>query len=371
MDEVPPPTTGGYQLWLEQEGIPVVTGHGIEDALEVPRGPWPRLGGRGTYLKFQGLEGMTGCYVSEVPGGGTLEPEKHLYEELIYVLKGTGLTEVWRDERHKQTFEWSEGSLFAVPLNTWHRLINGSSQPAVVLGCTNAPMVFDIFHNSDFIMNCDYSFGDRYGGQNDYFTSEGKRYRKGRVTANIWETNFIPDARVAMLEDSGDTKVVGGHRSVLFEMAHDILIGHITDWPVGRYHRAHYHPAGALLVILRSKGYSLMWPKEAGVRPYEAGNADAIVRVDWKENGVFTPPTDWFHQHFNTGPVPARQLAFHYSSLLHRLEFRDGGPEKERAYLVPLQSGGTLIDGDNEDPAIRRNYEEELRREGVESALPV
>jgi uncharacterized cupin superfamily protein len=367
----PPPAVSGYDTWLEHEGLPVITGHGVEDAVAVRREPWPRLGGKGAYLKFQGLEGMTGLYVAEIPGGGMLEPEKHLYEELIYVLKGIGSTEVWRDERHKQRFEWSEGSLFAVPINTCHRLINGSREPAVVLGCTNAPMVFDIFHNIDFVLNCDYGFTDRYEGQEDYFTSEGMRYRKGRsAAANVWETNFIPDARMAFLEDSGDTKVVGGHRSVLFEMAHDILIGHITDWPVGRYHRAHYHPAGAALAILRSKGYSIMWPKEYGIRPYESGHGGDVVRVDWKVNGVFTPPSDWFHQHFNTGNEPARQLAFHYSSLLHRLEFRDGGPEKERAYLIPLREGGTLIEAQDEDPAIRQQYEEELRREGIPCTLP-
>ncbi len=370
MDAIPPATTSGYDLWLEHEGLPVIGGHGVEDAVDVPREPWARLGGRGAYLKFPGLEGMTGLFVVEIPGGGALEPERHLYEEIIYVLKGIGSTEVWRDERHKQTFEWAEGSLFALPLNTWHRFINGSREPAVLLGCTNAPMVFDIFHNVDFILDCDYGFDDRYVAQDDYFSGEGKRYRKGRVAANVWETNFIADARAAHLDDSGDRKVVGGHRSVLFEMTHNILVGHITDWPIGRYHRAHYHPAGAALVILRSKGYSLMWPKETGMRPYESGNADAVVKVDWKVNGVFTPPSDWFHQHFNTGPEPARQLAFHYSSLLHRLEFRDGGPEKERRYLIPLREGGTLIEADQEDPAIRRDYEEALQREGIPCTLP-
>lgn len=371
MDLVPPPATSGYQLWLEKEGLPVIGGHGIEDAAEVPREPWARLGGRGAYLKFPGLEGLTGLYVSEIPGGGALNPERHMYEKLIYVVKGTGSTEVWRDEKRKHTFEWTEGSLFAIPLNTWHRFLNGSRQPAILLACTNAPMIFDIYHNIDFVMNCDYSFDDRYAEQEDYFRGEGQRYRKGRATANVWETNFMPDARAAFLEDSGDTKVVGGHRSVLFETAHNILIGHLTDWPIGRYHRAHYHPAGAALVILRSKGYSLMWPKEVGIRPYETGHEDAIVRVDWKVNGVFTPPTDWFHQHFNTGAEPARQLAFHYSSLLHRLELRDGGAERERAYLIPLREGGTLIDGDQEDPAIRRNYAAELAREGIVTTLPV
>src|SRR5712691_10506879 len=111
MDAIPPATTSGYDLWLEHEGLPVIGGHGVEDAVDVPREPWARLGGRGAYLKFPGLEGMTGLFVVEIPGGGALEPERHLYEEIIYVLKGIGSTEVWRDERHKQTFGWAAPTL--------------------------------------------------------------------------------------------------------------------------------------------------------------------------------------------------------------------------------------------------------------------
>jgi len=61
------------------------------------------------------------------------------------------------------------------------------------------------------------------------------------------------------------------------------LAGHIAEWPVGRYYKAHHHHGGAILLILRSQGYTLMWPKEAGNRPYKNGNGDQVVKVDWKE----------------------------------------------------------------------------------------
>ena len=87
------------------------------------------------------------------------------------------------------------------------------------------------------------------------------------------------------------------------------LIGHLAEWPVGRYHKAHFHGGGAVLLILRSEGYSLMWPNHLGTRPYENGFGDEVVRVDWLPGSVFSPPTNWFHQHFNTGAEPALQLA--------------------------------------------------------------
>src|SRR3972149_4061441 len=100
-------------------------------------------------------------------------------------------------------------------------------------------------------------------------------------------------------------------------MGGNVLVGHIGQWPVGRYHKAHHHGAGAVLFILKSKGYTLIWPNEVGTHPYQAGREDAVVKIDWRPGGAFSPPSGWFHQHFNLGPEPARQLAFRYGSRLH------------------------------------------------------
>jgi len=85
---------------------------------ELPRKPWARMGGTGSFIQLKGGGGVTGMYVVEILPGGALEPERHMYDELLYVLKGRGSTEVWYDGMRKQAFEWSEGSLFAPPLNT-------------------------------------------------------------------------------------------------------------------------------------------------------------------------------------------------------------------------------------------------------------
>ena len=79
-----------YENWLKEEGIPVVAGYGIQDVTVLPRKPWKRTGGSGAYIDLKGMEGFTGMYVCEIPAGGALNPENHLYEELIYVIKGVG-----------------------------------------------------------------------------------------------------------------------------------------------------------------------------------------------------------------------------------------------------------------------------------------
>jgi len=360
-----PPKTG-YRLWMEQEGVPIIEGYGVEDVTEIPHRPWARLGGSGAYIDLKGQEGVTGMYVAEIPSGGALNPEKHLYEKLVCILKGRGLTEVWQEGQARQTFEWGEGGLFAPPLNPWHRLVNGGREPVLILAVTTAPLIMDLFRDPSFVLNADYQFKERYGGEEGYFNVGDKRYSRGR--SNIWETNFIPDVRTAAV-DSAEHKVSGGGITS-YEMANNTLVGHISDWPPGRYHKCHYHAAGAILLQLRGTGYTLLWPKEVGTRPYQAGQEDSVVKVDWRPGSVYSPPSGWFHQHFNTGPEPARHLALRPGSQRYPWGFRVAVTRGPEGTLRSLQEGGTMIEYEDEDPEIRKRWEEALRPEGVEPKMP-
>ena len=148
---------------MDEEGIPVHrAAAGVDDVTELPRRPWARTGGSGTFILMMGaMQAQRSVYVAEIPGGGALEPERHLYDEALFILQGRGFAEVWQEGGPKVTFEWGEGSLFAPPMNAWHRLVNGSRQPALVLGFTTAPWMMNTVHNTDFIFNCDYRFADR------------------------------------------------------------------------------------------------------------------------------------------------------------------------------------------------------------------
>ena len=151
-----------YQRWLKGEGIPVVEGFGVEDVREMRLGAWRRTGGNGAFLNLYGLEGATGMYVAEIPPGGALEPEKHIYEEVICILAGQGATEVWQEGGKKRMFEWGPWSVFAPPLNAWHRILNGGREPVKFLAVTNAPLVLDLYRNAEFVFNCPFIFSDRF-----------------------------------------------------------------------------------------------------------------------------------------------------------------------------------------------------------------
>ncbi|HYT54441.1 MAG TPA: cupin domain-containing protein [Verrucomicrobiae bacterium] len=357
-----------YELWLEEEGIPVVDGYGIEDVTLLPRKPWKRTGGSGAYIDLKGMEGFTGMYVCEIPAGGALEPENHLYEELIYIIKGMGATEIWSagDDKRKMHFEWHPGSLFAIPLNTRHRMINGSNEPAIFLAVTSAPLMIDLLHNVPFVMGCDYKFDDRFDGQADYFVPTSDRKEVGGFIN--WDSNFIADARGALVDPS-EAKGFGV-RITSFDMGGSTLVGHIAEWPVGRYHKAHFHQGGAILLILRSKGYTLMWPPEAGIRPYRAGNAEQVVRVNWREGSVFSPPSGWYHQHFNTGNEPARQLAFRYSGQSGQFLLGCWRAINKEGVRTSVREGGTMIEYEDEDPQIRLDFEAAISKVAVPMEMP-
>ena len=350
-----------YERFIEKESVPVIEGFGVTDVRRVQLKPWKRLGCDGAYLQLRGLEGITGVYVGKVGAGVSTEPERHLYEKIIYILDGEGVVEIQQRDRVPQNIQWQTGSLFSPPMNALHRLINYSDEPALYLAVTTAPMALDHYHNEQFVFNSDFAFHDRYDAEDNYFTPRNERYLATNNRQWVWETNFIPDARKASI-DSQEQKGTGVNLTQ-FEISNNTLIGHLAEWPVGRYHKAHFHGGGAVLVILRSQGYSLMWPNHLGTRPYENGFGDQVVRVDWVPGSVFSPPTNWFHQHFNTGPEPALQLALRCGSQKFPLGIRVAAIRA--GVYTSVKKGGTLIEYSDEDPAIRTTYETELAKHGI------
>ena len=60
MDEIVyTPQKAAYLRWMEQEGIPIFDGLAVEDVTELPRKPWARMGGTGSYIQLKGSGGVT------------------------------------------------------------------------------------------------------------------------------------------------------------------------------------------------------------------------------------------------------------------------------------------------------------------------
>src|SRR5678816_423010 len=106
-----------YERFIEKEGVPIVDGYGVTDVRNVALRPWSRLGCDGAYLQLRGLEGITGVYIGRIAPGTMTEPEKHLYEKVIYIIQGEGVAEFQQRGRVPQSIKWKTGSLFSPPLN--------------------------------------------------------------------------------------------------------------------------------------------------------------------------------------------------------------------------------------------------------------
>ena len=63
--------TDFYQDWQASEGIPILTGFGIEDLGVVELGEWPRVGGRGAFINLGTKPSpVTSAYLCEIAPGG-------------------------------------------------------------------------------------------------------------------------------------------------------------------------------------------------------------------------------------------------------------------------------------------------------------
>ena len=163
------PTT--YEQWLESEQILVVRGFHVPDLNAVEVTSWSRTGALGARIALDGTAQTNDAYICEIPPTCRLKPQRHLFEELMYVLGGRGATSVWNEDEPKRTFEWHAGSLFSIPLNAWHEHFNlQGDAPARYVGVTNAPFVMNLFHDLDFVFGNSYQFRDRFAGEDEYFS---------------------------------------------------------------------------------------------------------------------------------------------------------------------------------------------------------
>jgi quercetin dioxygenase-like cupin family protein len=339
-----------YAEFQRREGIPIHGGFSVPDLKTIDVGPWARRGGKGAFVNLQGTEGVNDAYVCEIPPGGSLEPQRQLFEEMVYVVDGSGSTQVWYDEQHKASFEWKTGSLFALPINAWHRHFNGrGDRPARFMAVTNAPVVMNLFHNLRFVFETPFVFDDRW--VDDHFRGEGTMWRNAKGNRYTLETNFVPDSHNIELyvwKERG-----AGGKNITFELAHNTMAAHISEFPVGTYKKGHRHGPGAHVIILSGKGYSLLWP-----------DGEEPRKVDWQQGSMVVPPSMWFHQHFNSGAEPARYLALRWGSRRYDMGGAiktDGGETSD----LDVKLGGAQIEYPDENRKIHELFESELAKSGA------
>jgi hypothetical protein len=171
----------------------------------------------------------------------------------------------------------------------------------------------------------------------------------------MWETNFVPDLGSFDLQEWKDRGAGGSN--IMFVLANGTMHAHVSEMPVGTYKKGHRHGADFHVFAVTGEGYSLYW--------YEGD--DEIQRFDWKHGSVFAPTDMLFHQHFNVSAEPARYLAVAFGGLRYPFS-----ADKKRTFLgmdVDVKKGGRQIEYEDQDPEIKRLYEEELAKRALSSRM--
>ncbi len=365
-----------YERYMEEQGLPVARGLGVADVRELPLAPWSRTGGQGAFIQLDGTGDQAGMYVVEVPARGALRAERHFYEETMLVVRGRGSTEVWRDGGSgRQSFEWQPGSLFAVPLNAWHRLVNAGSEPALLIGVTTAPITMNLFPSVSFIFENPFEWPERYAGEADYFKPRDEFEPHPEHGRALLRSNFIPDIVNCYLPL--DNSRSPGYRVALLNMgASPNFDPFIHEFPSGRYSKAHFHQSGAVLINLKGKGYTYNWPKQLGYRPWQDGHADQVKYLEYGPWGIVAAAPgggDWFHQHFSVGKDPLRQVNLTNASRsggLRPVHANNDARAEHAGVGAEISEGGYGLPYREEDPFLREAYREALAREGVPFEMP-
>ncbi len=337
---------------MKTEGIPIHEDFGFDlHALEVR--PWARMDALGCYAHCLGRGDFVNMYVLELGPGKQTSPQKHLFEEVLYVLEGNGNTTV-DTPNGKHSFEWHAGSLFALPLNGRYQHFNGSgSTRARLASTTDLPLMLNVFRSDAFIWDNDEVFPERFG-QPQHYRGDGT-FLPMRPGRHMWETNFVPDLRTFELKTWKERGAGGSN--IMFVLADGTMHAHMSEMPVGTYKKGHRHGADFHVMTVTGTGYSLYW--------YEG--EDELRRFDWKHGAVFAPTDGLFHQHFNASGQPARYLATAFGGMRYPTI-----GDKRKTFIgmdVDVKEGGRQIEYRDEDPRILRMFEDELRRNGVASKM--
>jgi len=331
----------GYQEWLDREGVPIVNGLAVH-LMDVATKPWPRLGANAAFVHLDARGDFCSLFVCELPPGGATERQRHIYEEVFYVLDGQGSTVLELPSGEKRSFEWGKGSLFSLPVNMPYRLYNASGdKPARITSTNNLPMVMKLFRNERFVFDNPIDFAERLG--DDKFLRGEGTFLPTREHRHMWETNFVPNLltfdqlRVSNGRGQGST-------NIMFVLADGTLHAHCSEIPVGNYKKAHVHGDGYHIFQISGEGYSLYWNK-----------GEDYQRVDWQYGTLHSPPLRMWHQHFNTSDTPARYLAIALGSFRYPY-LNDKKATIDRNYTV---KSDIQIEYEDEDPYIRKLFEEE------------
>jgi quercetin dioxygenase-like cupin family protein len=244
----------------------------------------------------------------EIPPGGKLPAHRHLAEEMIYIVSGTGYTDMWTGSgADKKRYDWAASDVVSPSLNVWHEHGNASStEPARFLSITSTPLMKKIFGDARFLSSSDYVFEQRWqrGLQEPRFLqierlrdgrmlTDGSSMSIGHIVKNmmamkmpaVWGDVDYPETGINVLppdEEAGGTLALTGMAgNRLFEWQNrEYIREYIT-------HEGSNHHHAWEVVYVCPVGEMEMTLKRAG--------SDEVRKVNWQEGDMLIVEADEVH----------------------------------------------------------------------------
>jgi mannose-6-phosphate isomerase-like protein (cupin superfamily) len=308
-----------YENWTKGEGVPIHTGAAV-DLLNAEVKAWGRFGVSGAFCHLDGRDDFLTVFLIELPPNSASVPHQHLYEEVCYVLTGTGSTEFEAPDGHTQVIEWGPRSLFALPMNVRFRHRNTSAEPARFVTINDMRYLFNLYRSETFICGTSLQFAERHGG----------------------------------LEAVAD---LATHPAGPLTLANGTLSSDINELAPGTYREAKRQMFGAHLLGVDGEGYMLTW--EEGAQDY--------ARADWRHGIVTAAPGMRFCQQFNAGHGPARYLDVQMGSQSYpNFRYRRAAYGDASVYAA----GAATIPFAERDPRIHQMWVEAVAAKGVTPRMP-
>ena len=247
----------------------------------------------------------------EIPPGGKLPAHRHLAEEMLYIVSGSGYTEMWNASgAKKERYQWTAGDLLSPTLNAWHEHSNPSPDtPARYLSITTAPLTKNMFQNPAVLSSTDVRFEERWNQavtqQPEYF----KDAPEGAASVRMSVGHLLPNLRNRKMKDrgigmSGITILPDGDMAgnQLIEME----VREFTDPnATAHYHR---HLWEVVYVVLKGEGYTVLQREGEPER-----------RVNWREGDLFIVEANEFHDNRPNGGPGASRLQMKASGYFRRI----------------------------------------------------
>ena len=280
-----------YLDWAKREGLPVHE-DAVVDLAAAETGPWPRLGERcqGAFVHLPGRGDWMTVFLLDLPPGGASAPQRHLFDEVFYVLSGSGRIAVETPDGGELAHDFGPLSLFAPPLNARYRIVNGSAQAPARLACVNdLRILMNIFHDEAFFFDNPFAFPERQG-------ASGRGNGRGNMRAG-----FVSDV----------SAVANGPTDEVFRfelpLGASSMAAQLCAMPPGSREAARRADAGLHVLCLEGAGHTLL--RIAGHAP--------VQRVDWRPGSCFALPEHMLHEHVNSGGQAARHLALGFGTRRH------------------------------------------------------